>query len=314
MALDIAAQDIIIDETIGFTDDDINPAIPPYDTNPTVQYLLSLDDPGGLTSPEVAFQANFVEASASAGETITSVVLSQNLAGTPFSTTVGVNSGIQTVDGNYVWLFQDLTHPNVVIGVIGTSDAGTEPAETGPLAFSFALINTSNTNADLYTVQYVPLFHPDETNPDDRINLEDAVFASVAGTSVVSFLGEDAAPGNNDFYLINSPDDASKQLLVIGLNGGTANVSEKGFGVNNQSINPGETLQVDFVTGGDLAAGDASEIQYDSHLETVTRAGFTINQITPSTPTDRVDVSIAAFNNTGNDQGTDFFDGTATNL
>ncbi|RVA48597.1 DUF5801 repeats-in-toxin domain-containing protein [Mesorhizobium sp. M7A.F.Ca.CA.004.11.1.1] len=314
MALDIVAQDIIIDETIGFTDDDINPAIPPYDTNPTVQYLLSLDDPDGLTSPEVAFQANFVEASASAGETITSVVLSQNLAGTPFSTTVGVNSGIQTVDGNYVWLFQDLTHPNVVIGVIGTSDAGTEPAETGPLAFSFALINTSNTNADLYTVQYVPLFHPDETNPDDRINLEDAVFASVAGTSVVSFLGEDAAPGNNDFYLINSPDDASKQLLVIGLNGGTANVSEKGFGVNNQSINPGETLQVDFVTGGDLAAGDASEIQYDSHLETVTRAGFTINQITPSTPTDRVDVSIAAFNNTGNDQGTDFFDGTATNL
>ncbi|WP_245469361.1 hypothetical protein, partial [Mesorhizobium sp. M7A.F.Ca.MR.362.00.0.0] len=116
MALDIAAQDIIIDETIGFTDDDINPAIPPYDTNPTVQYLLSLDDPGGLTSPEVAFQANFVEASASAGETITSVVLSQNLAGTPFSTTVGVNSGIQTVDGNYVWLFQDLTHPTVVIG------------------------------------------------------------------------------------------------------------------------------------------------------------------------------------------------------
>jgi len=47
-----------------------------------------------------------VQVVATAGETITSVVLSQNLAGAPFSTTVGVNSGIQTVDGNYVWLFQ----------------------------------------------------------------------------------------------------------------------------------------------------------------------------------------------------------------
>ena len=53
-------------------------------TNTTLQYLLSLDDPGGLTSPEVAFQADFVVASASAGETITSVVLSQNLTGTRF--------------------------------------------------------------------------------------------------------------------------------------------------------------------------------------------------------------------------------------
>src|SRR5262245_15324635 len=164
MALDILAQDIIIDETTGLQDDDVNPSILPHSTNTTLQYLLGLDGPGGLTSPEVAFQANFVQATASAGETITSVVLAQNLGGTPFSKTDGVNSGIRTVDGNYVWLFQDATHANVVIGVIGTSDQSAEPAETGPLAFSFALINTSNTNADLYTVQYVPLLHPDATN------------------------------------------------------------------------------------------------------------------------------------------------------
>ena len=83
------------------------------------------------------------------------------------------------------------THANVVIGVIGTSDAATMPAATDPLAFSFALINTSNTNADLYTVQYVPLFHPDATNPDDRIDLTDEVFASVTGTSVANFSGSD---------------------------------------------------------------------------------------------------------------------------
>ena len=315
MALDITTQDIIIDETTGLQDDDVSSAAPPHN-NATVQYLLGLDAAGGLASPEVAFQSNFVVASASAGENITSVVLTQSATGTPFSTTVGVNSGIRTVDGKYVWLFQDATHANVVIGVIGTSDSGAEPAETGPLAFSLALLSTSATNADLYTVQYVPLLHPDASNPDDRIDLIDKVFASVSGTTVNNFSGQNAAPGNHDFYVINSSTDATKQILVTGFLGAanaTANVSTQGFGVNNQSINPTETLQVDFVTGGTLAAGTAAQIQYGSHLETITQAGFTINQITPSNPNLRVDVKISAFNVQGNEQGLNFYDGSPTN-
>ncbi|WFT82649.1 DUF5801 repeats-in-toxin domain-containing protein [Methylobacterium sp. CB376] len=315
MALDLVAQDIIIDETTGLQDNDVNPSLPPHSTNTTLSYLLGLDGPGGLASPEVAFKANFVQATASAGETITSVTLSQNLAGNAFSTTVGVNSGIRTVDGNYVWLFQDATHANVVIGVIGTSDPAAAPAATGPLAFSFALLNTSNTNADLYTVQYVPLLHPDATNPDDRIDLTDKVFASVAGTSVANFSGQNAPPGINQFYLLDSSNDASKQILVTGFLGtanATPNVSTQGFGVDNQSINPTETLQVDFVTGGTLHAGSASQIQYSSHLETITQAGFTINQITPSNPNLRVDIKISAFNVQGNEQGLNFYDGSPT--
>ncbi|WP_244495548.1 hypothetical protein [Ensifer sp. Root278] len=134
MALDIQTQDIIIDESTLLQDDDINPSDPPHDTNPTLLYLLTLDDTGGLTSPEVAYQANFVQASASAGETISGIVLAQDASGTPFSKTVGVNSGIQTVDGNYV-----PTNPNVVIGVIGTSDPDVPPAADGSLAFAFGL-------------------------------------------------------------------------------------------------------------------------------------------------------------------------------
>jgi len=122
MALDILAQDLIVDETPGLQDDDSSVS------NSTVTYLLSLDDPGGLSSPQVAIQSDFVVASASAGEAISSVILTQNASGTPFSTSVGVNSGIRTVDGNYVWLFQDATHSNVVIGVIGTSNAAAAPA------------------------------------------------------------------------------------------------------------------------------------------------------------------------------------------
>src|SRR5262245_58876873 len=51
-ALDITAQDIIIDETAGLQKDDVNSSPPP---NLTVQYLLGLDGSGGLPSPEVAF-------------------------------------------------------------------------------------------------------------------------------------------------------------------------------------------------------------------------------------------------------------------
>jgi hypothetical protein len=56
-----------------------------------------------------------VQATASAGETITSIILAKDSSGTPFSKTDGVNSGIQTVDGNYVWLFLDPTNANVVL-------------------------------------------------------------------------------------------------------------------------------------------------------------------------------------------------------
>ncbi|TRC93283.1 hypothetical protein FJV76_11770 [Mesorhizobium sp. WSM4303] len=302
MALDITTQDIVIDETTGLQNDDISPS-----SNPTLLHLLTLG-----TALEVASKTDFVQATADAGETITSVVLTQDSSGTPFSTTDGVVTDIQTVDGNYVWLFQDPNNADVVIGVIGTDDPTAEPDPTDPLAFSFGLDHTSATDADLYLVQYVALLHPNSGDPDDQIDLTDLVYASIEGTSQINFSGQNAAPGNHDFYLINSPDDAAKQLLVIDANGGTANVSTQGFGVDNNSINPGETLQVDFVTGGLLNAGTASQIQYGSHIETITEAGFTINQITPSTPTARVDVTISAFDNTLDQQGTDFFDGTTT--
>ena len=312
MALDITALDIIVDETTLLTDNDVNPATAPHNTtnNAIVQYLLGLDTAGsGLSTPEVAYKADFITASATGTDTFSGVSLSQNINGTPFSTTVGVNSGIRTVDGNYVWLFLDPGNANVVQGVIGSANAATAPAAGGSLAFSFALINTNTATPDLYLVQYVALFHTDPTQTDERIDLTSKVFASLSATTTVGFSGANAASGNPDFYIINSPTDATKQILVIGI-GGTANVSTQGFGVGNQSINPAETLQVDFVTGGTLASGSASQIAYGNHLETVTQAGFTINQITPSAPNNRVDIRITALNATGNLQGTDFYDGS----
>ncbi|MBY5714613.1 DUF5801 repeats-in-toxin domain-containing protein [Rhizobium leguminosarum] len=312
MALDITTQDIIIDETTGLTDDDINPATPPHNANTTLQYLLGLDVAGGLTSPEVAYQSNFVVASASAGETITSVVLTQNASGTPFSTTVGVNSGVRTVDGNYVWLFQDPTRPNVVIGVIGTSNPLTEPVETGPLAFSLALIGSGAT-ADLYTVQYVPLFHPDATNADDRIDLTNKVFASVSGTSVVNFsqLG-DAPSGHNNWYILDADAASPQKILVTAHDNGVqaeVNVSTQGLGVASQDVRFGRELQIDLITGGTQSAGKdftntPTAPDYGTHLENVSTAGFSISQ---STPTSTVaDIEIHAYNNDDNVEGAAF--------
>lgn len=313
MALTITAQDIIVDESTGvLTDNEVDPTASPHN-NATVQYLLGLDAVGsGLSTPQVAYMADFITASATGGDSFSSVALTSSSSGTAFSTTTGVKSDLKTVDGKYIWLFQDSTHSNVVIGVIGTTDPNFEPDEGGALAFSMALVNTNTTTPDLYLVEYVPLFHPDPTQTDERIDLTNKVFASLSATTTVSFSGANAASGNPDFYIINSPTDATKQILVIGLAGGSANVSTQGFGVANQSINPGDALQVDFITGGTLASGSASQINYGSHLEDVTKAGFTINQITPSNPDKRVDITITALNAKNNETGTDFYDGTPT--
>ena len=308
MALDIVAQDLVVDETSGLQDDDTST------TNTTINYLLSLDAAGGLSSPQVAFQADFVIASASAGETISSIVLTKNAAGDPFSTTVGVNSNLRTVDGNYIWLFQDATHSNVVIGVIGTSDPATAPLASGPLAFSFALVATNATHADLYTVQYVPLFHPDATNPDDQIDLLNKVFASVAATKTVNFsqLG-DAPPGHNDWYILDADVASAEKILVTARDNGVrdeVNVSTQGLGVSSQDVRFGRELQIDLITGGTQSAGKNFTTSptiapnYTAHLENVSSAGFSISQ---STPTNSVaDIEVHAYNNNDNAKGADF--------
>ncbi|MER8373942.1 DUF5801 repeats-in-toxin domain-containing protein [Mesorhizobium sp. M1406] len=314
----ITAEDIIIDETtdIQVEDDDIDPSILPYSNDPTLAYLLTLG-----TALEVAFKEDFVEATASAGGTITSVVLAQNNIGTPFSTTVGVYSGIQTVDGNYVWLFQDLTHPNVVIGVIGNS-ASIAPLANGPLAFSFALTNTNTTTPDLYLVQYVPLFHLDPTLPDDRIDLLNKVFASATGTSVLNFsqLG-DAPPGHNKWYILDA-DTASPQKILVTAHDGTTqaevNISTQGLGVSSQDVRFGRELQIDLITGGTQGAGKtftAAGPVYGTHIETVSGAGFSVSQSTPTNT--KADIEIHAYNESGNEEGAAFPGddiGTAVNI
>jgi hypothetical protein len=128
---------------------------------------------------------------------------------------VGVSSGYPNGRWQLRWLFLDPSNANGVRGVM-VRPTRQRPLQSGALAFSFALVNTSTATPDLYLVQYVPLLHPLTGDPDDRIDLTNKVFASLSATTTVSFSGANAAPGNPDFYIINSPTNATKQILVIG--------------------------------------------------------------------------------------------------
>ncbi len=204
-------------------------------------------------------------------------------------------------------------HANVVIGVIGTSNPAVAPAANGPLAFSLGLVSTSATNADLYTVQYVPLFQPDATNADDRIDLTNKVFASVTGTSVVNFsqLG-DAPPGHNNWYILDADVASTQKILVTAHDNGAqaeVNVSTQGLGVSSQDVRFGRELQIDLITGGTQSAGknftDAPTApDYTAHIENVSGAGFSVSQSTPTNT--KADMEIHAYNNNDNAEGSAF--------
>lgn len=309
MAL-ITPHDIIIDETIGIQieDDDVSPLDSPHDTNATLQYLIGLDDP-----LEVAFKEDFVAVTGDPGETITSVVLTQNVDGDPFSPTDGVVTDIRTVDGNYVWLFQDPNNADVVIGVIGTSDpssSGEPDPLLDPLAFSFAL----DGDADLYLVQYVALMNPDpDKADDDLIDLGGLVYASVTGTSVLNFssLG-DAPPGHNKWYILDADTASTQKILVTAHDNGVqaeVNVSTQGLGVSSQDVRFGRELQIDLINGGTQSAGKnftntPTAPNYDTHIETVSTAGFSISQSTPTNT--KADIEVHAYNNDDNVEGAAF--------
>ncbi|MCW5601487.1 DUF5801 repeats-in-toxin domain-containing protein [Nitrosomonas sp.] len=103
--------------------------------------------------------------------------------------------------------------------------------------------------------------------------------------SGVSFLG--AAPvrsGNPAYNLINDVGGTSLDILFSGTIPGTTtvNVSTQGAGTGNQTMNPGETLRLDVVTGGALAGSpNGSDFNYTAH-STVNGFSFLLTQNTPS--------------------------------
>jgi hypothetical protein len=286
MALDVTTSELVIDESIGTgsdaakTDDDYSGAIP-----------TALTDLG--TPIELAFQADFLTVTSAADETVTGVKLSAPGGGDiPAG---GVLTTLKTIEGEAITLFQGSG------GVVEGRTAG------GDVAFAILLVN----NKDLYVAQYIALEHPDTTDSDDRIDLTGYISASVTATQPVTFSQiKDAASGNEDWYIVDADAAGGGQLLISSYvedgSRGTVNVSEQGIGVASQSVAPGRALQIDIINGGTQSADDFSATgpTYGAHIENVSRAGFTISQTNPNGEV--VDLTISAFNESGNDKGTNF--------
>ncbi|WP_155248067.1 beta strand repeat-containing protein [Variovorax paradoxus] len=212
----------------------------------------------------------------------------------------GFDSGLDTADGEDIFLYTDTTNNNIVYGKTALN----------VVVFAAYLEETGSpvTGAKLWTVQYEAISNPDASNPDDAVNLADKLFVSVASASEFSFAN--VPSGQNLFAMFGN---ATAAIVVTGKNpanestgvnintGDTVNTSLGGglttIGTNNQMIdppsakNPGEGMYFTFVTGANAddtvpnldqnEADEESNIDFTGLLGT-TEASFTIAQLQPN--------------------------------
>ena len=185
-------------------------------------------------------------------------------AGAPLD---GADSGLFTLDGTSILLYTD-TNNNILLGRAGAAD--------GAIVFAAYIEETGSpvSGGKIWTVEYQPLQHPDDTNPDDSLNLLDKVFV---GTSQdLEFSLADVPSGQNLFLMyttvnptvvddggvlrITAPSiiatgkDPADQSSGVNINtGDTVNTSQAAspttFGTNNQMIVEQEGIRFSFVTG-----------------------------------------------------------------
>ena len=87
------------DETTQLAFDTALPAISAYLATQTA------GTDGDIQTPEVASQANFVNLAFTGGSSLTALTFASDANGTDFSTTVGVDSGLVTIDGDSILLY-----------------------------------------------------------------------------------------------------------------------------------------------------------------------------------------------------------------
>ncbi|RRH87702.1 hypothetical protein EH244_16785, partial [Variovorax beijingensis] len=174
----------------------------------------------------------------------------------------GLDSGLNTADGEDIFLFTDTTNNNVVYG----------KTAAGVVVFAAYLEETGSpvTGAKIWMVQYEAMANPDAANPDDAVNLLNKVFVSVSQDT--EFNLSDAPSGQNlflmfttanptivngrisDVTIIATGKDPANESTGVSINtGDTINTSKAGgpttFGTNSQMITEQEGIRFTFVTG-----------------------------------------------------------------
>ncbi|GER17484.1 DUF5801 repeats-in-toxin domain-containing protein [Variovorax boronicumulans] len=249
----------------------------------------------------------------------------------------GLDSGLNTADGEDIFLYTDTTNNNVVYGKTALN----------VVVFAAYLEETGSpvNGAKIWTVQYEAMSNPDAANADDPIDLTDKVFVSVSQDT--EFNLADAPSGQNLFLMFTtgSPtivDGRISNVSIIatgkdpanqsGANpnstaddinistGDTINTSKAGgpttFGTNSQMITEQEGIRFTFVTGARADVTIPNQDQNEADLESnidftgmfgARTADFDVVQLQSGKS---AQVKISAFS-TAAESGNSFIDGYA---
>jgi hypothetical protein len=257
-----------------------------------------------------------------------------DLNGAPLN---GLDSGLNTADGEDIFLFTDTSNNNVVYGKTALN----------VIVFAAYLEETGTpvTGAKIWMVQYEAISNPDAANADDVVDLTGKVYVSVSQDA--EFNLTDAPSGQNLFLMFTTanptivngrisdvtiiatgkdpanqsgpnPNITSDDISIT--TGDTINTSKAGgpttFGTNSQMITEQEGIRFTFVTGAradvTIPNLDQNEADLESNIDFQAMFGartadFDIVQLQSGKS---AQVKITAYN-TAVESGTSFIDGYA---
>ncbi|MES2482868.1 MAG: DUF5801 repeats-in-toxin domain-containing protein [Pseudomonadota bacterium] len=283
--------------------------------------------------------ASAIGAAASPGQVATFAANTTDVAFTNASGAAlsAVASNLLTLDGTMIYLYTSTTDNNVVYGRKGTDTDGlgpNAPSANANGAIVFALFldtgvatgpnDAGATGAYLWMAQFQPIRHPDGTDFNDVVYLQNVLY--ITANTAVEFSLAGAPSGQNLFLMFGdgSPADGDAAIIVTGRNpngGDTVNTGQGGgsttLGTNNQMIDPGEGMYFTFVTLSTNSEGVtvpnldqneadlASNIVFDDYLP-ATSASFALVQLQPPKQTA---LRITAIDNAVNEQQQAFING-----
>ena len=168
----------------------------------------------------------------------------------------GLDSGLNTADGEDIFLYTDTTNNNVVYGKTALN----------VVVFAAYLEETGSpvTGAKIWTVQYEAISNPDATNADDPVDLTDKIFVSVSKDT--EFNLADAPSGQNLFLMFTTDtptivDGRISNVSIIATGKAPANQSGANFSstADDININTGDTINTS-KAGGPTTFGTNSQM------------------------------------------------------
>ncbi|MBV4463701.1 hypothetical protein KVG95_10190 [Pseudomonas sp. SWRI79] len=278
MAIGITGVDVSLDETAGLQNATATPA-PPGDADDNDILVASL--PSSFSTRLTALAAGTATGAAlsgyngavgntgsnaftiTGGGSITDISFVDS-AGAPLD---GADSGLFTLDGTSILLYTD-TNNNILLGRAGSA--------TGAIVFAAYIEETGSpvSGGKIWTVEYQPLQHPDDTNPDDALNLLDKVFVGTSQDLEFSLAG--VPSGANLFLMFTKANptvvdvggvlritdptiiatgkDPADESSGANINTGDTIITSQAanpttFGTNSQMITEQDGIRFSFVTG-----------------------------------------------------------------